>query len=263
MYYDINGNPSLNDLKRIRILEYNVGNFSHDATYGSSDGYSGYTGEDIDGYIAEWATFIGRQSADLSLITESRRNINSANTALSADRLYSPLFNSVLDNYVTSANNPYGRVLLSQAEQNQTLKKTFTNQKSSSSGYVGALMNINGIDVFVVSVHFIHGGEPNYSVRALQMAELVNDISQYENVIIGGDLNTHDLSYELDTLINAGFTFANGGVWGTHSTYLTDPNAPLDNVGVKGDKLKLVGFNVLTDVSLSDHYPTITEILVG
>ena len=254
--YDIYGNSLIaSDPKRIRILEYNVGNFSEGGT-------TGYTGGDLDGYIANWATFIGKESADISLITESRRYIDSGNTALSNGRLYSPLFKEVLDDYVTSGHN-YGRVLLSQMEQSETVKKSFTNQSSSSSGYVGALMNVNGIDVFVVSVHFIHGGEPNYSVRALQMAELVNDISQYENVIIGGDLNTHDLSYELDTLKNAGFTFANGGIFGTHSTFVTDANAPLDNVGIKGDKLKLVGFDVMTDIELSDHYPTITQILVG
>ena len=259
--YNIRGESLLNDEpKRYRILEYNVGNFT-----GSSGGFTGYTGDDLDGYIADWATFIGNQNADLCLFTESRKYIDSGNTALTESSLYSKLFNNTLDYYNKTGSNAnnQGFVLLSQNDQSNTSKVTFTNQNSSKNGYVGALVKLNGIDVYVVSVHLVHGGEPTYSTRDAQMAELVSAISSYDNVIIGGDLNTHDLSYELDTLINAGFTFANGGVFGTHTTYLTDPNAPLDNVGVKGDKLKLVGFNVLTDVSLSDHYPTVTEILIG
>lgn len=255
--YDINGNALTvtQEARRVRILEYNLGNFSDGGT-------TGYTGDDLDGYIADWATFIGNENADLCLFTESRRYVDSAGTALSKDRIYQPLFREEMEKYVASAGT-WGWVLLSQNEQINPTWKQFAAQSSSASGYVGAMINLNGVNVYVVSVHFIHGGEPNYSIRAAQMAELVADVAQYENVIIGGDLNTHDLSYELDTLKDAGFTFANGGVFGTHTTFTTDANAPLDNVGIRGNALKLVGFNVMDTVTLSDHYPTATEILVG
>lgn len=258
--YDIYGNSLLTEEpKRFRILEYNLGNFAN-------GNFTGYNGNDLDGYIAEWATFIGSQNADLCLFTETRKYIDSGNTTLANNALFSKLFNNTLDYYniTTGANiDTQGKVLLSQNEQTNTAKVTYTNQLSSHSAYVGALIKLNGVDVYVVSTHLVHGGETNYSTRAAQMAELVSAVSNYDNVIIGGDLNTHDLSYELSTLTDAGFTFANGGVFGTHSTYLTDPNAPLDNVGVRGNKLKLVGYKVLTDVTLSDHYPTITDILIG
>ena len=250
--FNSDGKRLANKYERIRILEYNVGNFDDGGT-------SGYSGNDLDGYIAEWATFIGKQSADICMFSESRKRIDSNNTVTAESGLYSPLFNEVL---TYNPSETWGIALLSQEGQSSTQTGQFTNQSSSQSKYAGALITINGIDVYVMAVHLIHGGSATQTVRAAQMAEIVSMVSTYDNVILGGDFNTHDLSTELATLTNAGFTFANGGIWGTHSTFVTDPDAPLDNVGIKGDKLKLISYEVLTD-QLSDHYPTITEILVG
>jgi endonuclease/exonuclease/phosphatase family metal-dependent hydrolase len=117
--------------------------------------------------------------------------------------------------------------------------------------------------VYVVSVHFVHDGTNATATRIAQMQELVANITNYENIIIGGDLNTTDLT-ELATLQNAGFTFGNGGAFGTVNSFsVSNPAYPLDNVGVRGSKLKLRSFEVLSSITLSDHMPTITEILVG
>lgn len=254
--YDLDGNLlSTEELKRIRILEYNVGNFNGGAT-------GGYTGDDLNDYIARWNRFIGKQSADLALITESRNYIDSGNTASSSSRIYTQVFNHVLDDYVASSGN-WGRALLSNAVMKHTDKITFTAQQNSSSGYVGALININDVDVYVASVHFVHDGTNATATRIAQMQELVTNIANYENAIVGGDLNTTDLT-ELATLQSAGFTFGNGGAFGTVNSFsVSNPAYPLDNVGVRGSKLKLRSFEVLSDITLSDHMPTITEILVG
>lgn len=240
----------------IRVLEYNVGNFSHDPNYGSSDGISGYTGLNVSDYIAEWENFINSCHADIALITESRKYIDSSNSVLAESELYADVFNYQTSNYI--AGTPWGKVLLTKAQQSNSVSKQFTRQRSSGNGYAGALITINDVDIYVVSVHFIHD-ESNSDIRTLQMQELLSDVSNYENVIIGGDLNTTNLS---ELSIMDGFTFANG----TLATYNTweYPNAtyPLDNVGVKGNKLSLRSFTRLNS-ALSDHYPTLTEILVG
>lgn len=243
--YDIDGNRLISS---IRILEYNIGNFSEGGT-------TGYTGNDLAGYMADWVSFISSCNSNICLFTESRQKVDSSNTTLS-NAIYSQIYSNVLG-YYPSTN--WGAVLLSNASQSDTKTVKFTNQKSSESKYVGAMLNINGTDVYVVSVHFIHGGSANATVRTAQMNELITAISGYDNVIVGGDFNTENIA-ELVTLQNAGFTFANDG----ESTYsVSDPTLPLDNVGVKGNKLVIQSFNVLSDVSLSDHMPTITEILVG
>ena len=244
--YDIEGYELLSTIK---ILEYNVGNFSQGGT-------TGYSGNDLAGYMSDWISFISSCNSDVCLFTESRKYVDSSNTTLSANGIYSNVYSNVLG-YYPSTN--WGAVLLSNASQSDTKTVKFTNQSSSESKYVGAMINLKGVNVYVVSVHFIHGGTENATIRTAQMNELITALSSYDNVIIGGDFNTHVLT-ELSTLQSAGFTFANDGV----STFsVSDPTLPLDNVGVRGNKLSIQSFNVLSDVTLSDHMPTITEILVG
>lgn len=234
----------------IRILEYNVGNFANGET-------GGYSGNDLIGYIDTWKAFFNSCDADVALITESRKYIDSSNTTLSKTGLYEDVFGYCSENYGTST--PWGKVLLTNAAQSGVVSKRFTNQRSTSSGYVGASVTINGISVFIVSVHFIHDAN-NADIRALQMQELINDVSGYSNVIIGGDMNTPDIS-ELSVLESAGFVFANTTPTNTYA-YPT-PTLPLDNVGIRGSGLAIKSFSALGAVSLSDHIPTITEIQIN
>lgn len=250
MVYDAQGNAIVSENNRIiKALSYNVGNFANGGT-------GGYTGNDLTDYIGNWARFIG--GYDVCFFSESRKHIDSSNSTLSDSGLYSKLYDHIL------AYNPsedWGVALLTNDSQSATQTKKFTNQSSSESKYAGALISINGIDVYVVVVHFVHGSAT--ATRIAQMTELINAVSAYDNVIIGGDFNTSDIT-EVATLENAGFTFANGGVWGINKTYsVTDPQYPLDNIGVRGDNLKIKAFTPLSDIALSDHMPIVAEIEIA
>lgn len=254
--YDIDGNRidvgGSEEYKKIRVLSYNVGNFDNGGT-------AGYSGNDLDGYIAEWARFLGSCNADIALLSESRRYIDSANTVTSKNGLYSKLFNYVSD--FDNGSIPWAKVLATEIEQKNVISARFNNHGVSNAGYVGAKIIVNGVEIFVVATHLIHGGDDNIPTRVLEMQELVDLTSSYENVIIGGDLNTASLG-QLDTFRNAGFSLANGGFLGTQNTWnSTKPSLPLDNVLVKGNNIKIRSFELL-ESSLSDHLPTIAEIIV-
>jgi endonuclease/exonuclease/phosphatase family metal-dependent hydrolase len=248
--YDVNGKIIGGEPKRYNILEYNVGNFDVD----------GYAGNDLDGYTATWAKFIGKCNADICMFSESRKYIDHGDTKTPTEVLYSKLYDNVL---TYNPSTKWGEALMSNSQQSQQISGKYVNQRSSESKYVGALINLNGVDVYVVSTHLIHDGTNNTDIRVAEMAELVALVSEYDNVIIGGDFNTTDLS-ELTTLTNAGFTFANGGLFGENNTFeVGNMIYPLDNVGIRGSKLKLQSYEILDTVTLSDHVPTITGILVG
>lgn len=254
MVYDINGN-SLTEPKRYRVLEYNIANFTSDGTF------DGYSGDDLDGYVAGWAEFIGSCNADICLFTESRTYIDAQNSLDSKIGLYDKLYTSVSE-YGDSI--PWRVAMLSNNVQSNIRKAKFTNQISGGgSKYIAADITLNGVDICLIVTHFVHGGNDNTAVRIRQMQELITLTSNYENVIIGGDFNTHDIS-EISTFENAGFTCGNGELFGTFLTQpKPTPTYPVDNVCVRGEKLKLQSFKVLYDYGLSDHYPCIVDIVVG
>jgi len=239
--------------KRIRVLSYNVGNFDDGGT-------SGHSGSDLAEYIASWTRFLGSCSADIALFTESRKYIDSANTTPSVSGLYANVFNSVSE--YDQGNIPWNKVLATEATQTNVSKVTYVNRGSSAAGYVSAVLSINGVEVFVACTHLIHGGDENIQLRIAEMQELIAASAQYDNVIIGGDMNTASLA-QLDAFTQAGYTLGNGGVFGTQNTWnSTSPTLPLDNVIIKGNKLKFRSFEVL-DGTLSDHKAVIAEIAVS
>lgn len=257
MVYDINGAEIIKteEARRYTILEYNISNFTGD---GSFDGYSG---DDLNGYVADWASFIGGCNADICLFAENRTYIDSSNTFDSKTGLFEKIYPQVSE-YGDSV--PWRVAVLTNNVQRNVRKAKFTNQVSSGgSKYIAVDITLNGVDVCLIVTHFVHGGSANATIRKKQMQELITLSANYDNVIIGGDFNTQDIS-EVSTFTDAGFVIGNGGIFGEQFTQSKPtPTYPVDNVCVKGEKLRLQSFKVLYDCELSDHYPTITDIIIG
>jgi len=255
MVYDIDGNNVITEPKSYRILEYNIANFTGDGTF------DGYSGDDLDGYVAEWAKFIGNCNADICLFAESRTYVDSKNTLESKSGLFDKLYKYVAE---------YGDAVswrvatLTNVAQLNVRSAKFTNQISGGgSKYITTDITLNGVDICLIIAHFVHGGSANATIRKKQMQELITLSANYDNVIIGGDFNTQDIS-EVSTFMDAGFVMGNGGIFGEQFTQSRPtPTYPVDNVCVKGEKLRLQSFKVLYDCELSDHYPTITDIIIG
>lgn len=255
MIYNINGKEVSSEPKRFRILEYNISNFTGDGTF------DGYSGDNLNGYVADWTKFIGNNNADICLFTESRTYVNSGNTLNSKDGLFDKLYPHVSE-YGDSV--PWRVAVLTNNVQKNIRKAKFTNQVSGSgSKYIAVDITLNGVDICLIVTHFVHGGSSNATIRQKQMQELITLSANYDNVIIGGDFNTQDIS-EVSTFTDADFVMGNGGIFGEQFTQSKPtPTYPVDNVCIKGENLQLQSFKVLYDCELSDHYPTITDIIIG
>lgn len=257
--YDISGDmiADLPAVKEYNILAYNVGNF---ADYGA---HGGYSGDDLDGWITKWVQFFGKYSPDVCLLTESRLYVDSAMTALSKDRIYTPLYEFV-SNYNNSTS--WGVALLSNNAQNDVHSSLFDTLVSAESKYLYTIINLNDVNVFMAVAHLNHtvSGKEQESIaaRAAQMAELIEIASDYDNVIIGGDFNVLSLS-EMNPFITAGYTLGNGGIFGEFETWEDDPSYPLDNILIKGNKLRLKDFETFEGVTSHDHLATMAKILIG
>lgn len=274
MVYDKNGRPLVKDFtediskledsiseltggesfsrepKRYNVLQYNIGNFGN-----------GYNGNDLTGYIADWATFIGKCNADICLFSESRKFIDRGDSIESMTALYTKLY-PYASKY-GNINVPWEVAMLTNVEQANLDMGLFVNQQNSLSKYIAGEITLNGVDILLMSVHLVHGGSAATEVRYLQMQKLIDMASDYDNVIIGGDFNTQDIT-EMNKMVEAGFTIGNGGLF---NVFLTQepptPEYPVDNVCIKGDKIKFQSFKALYDCALSDHYPTLSTLLIG
>lgn len=263
MVYDIQGREigSLQtyEPQRIRVLQYNISNFTGDGTF------DGYAGDDLPGYIADWAKFIGSVNADICLFEENRRWIDAGNTMLTVPTLFSKLYDYVSDWDVSDQSQswtwPWRVTMLSNAQQKEVVKDRTSLDDAK---LIKSIMTLNGVEVCVMVVHLQYGNEQEQiQKRAQQIQTLVGLTAEYDNIIVGGDFNTRSLT-EMDALVQAGFTLGNGGTFGD---YLTQPKPtptnPVDNIIVKGPNLKLQGCEVLYDCELSDHYPMIANIVVA
>lgn len=257
MVYDINGNNiTENNIepKSYKILEYNIANYTGDGTF------DGYSGDDLDGYVADWAKFIGSCNADICLFSENRTYIDSGNTLESKVGLFDKLYANVSE-YGDAVS--WRVAMLTNVAQRNVRKAKFVNQVSGGgSKYIAAEITLNDVDIFLIITHFVHGGITNTAIRQAQMRELIELAATHENVIIGGDFNTWDIS-ETSVFADAGYTVGNGGVFGVQLTQpKPSPTYPVDNVCVKGSKLKLQLFDTNYDCVLSDHYPIIATVIV-
>ena len=256
--YKINGDRAdFTEPKTYNFLAYNVGNF---ADYGAHEGYSG---DDLEGWITDWIQFFGENTPDVCCLTESRTFVDSAKTASSKNRIYSPLYK-----YVSNYNpfDSFGVALLTNNEQDNVHSGLFTTRVSSESKYLYTTLELNGVNLFVAVAHLNHTvtGQETASneARLAQIAELIALSSNHDNVIIGADFNFRSIS-QFSPFTEAGFTLANGGIFGDFTTMDNDSGYTSDGVVIKGNKIKLKDFRVFKGVTSGDHLATMTKILIG
>ena len=251
--YNINGNCIANIEEKVyAFMAYNVGNFDN------SGGHDRYDGDDLDGIIAKWVKFFGECSADVCFLSESSAYVDKNQTAQPKARIYDIVY-KYASVYNTSIS--WGEALLSNLRQNNIISGLFTTRESSESKYHGALININGVDVMVISVHFNHGEGTQYdTARNAQVNEIIQMTSNYDNVVIGGDFNT-DNSNTLALFKNNGFILANHDVFGSFETHVR--GGGIDNIAVRGNKLKMKSVRVEQGPNTDDHLPLFADIIIG
>ena len=128
-------------------------------------------------------------------------------------------------------------------------------------GYI----NILGNRIGLVSCHLSPYSSDRRRKEAAAICELMSD---YDKCIIAGDMNSEHgaANFEVDMapFRTAGYDFGNGGYWGYKNTYKLEYANPgewyIDNTLVKGASINF--YEVGSDRSISDHFPTKSEISI-
>ena len=128
-------------------------------------------------------------------------------------------------------------------------------------GYI----NILGNRIGLVSCHLSPYSSDRRRKEAAAICELMSD---YDKCIIAGDMNSEHgaANFEVDMapFRTAGYDFGNGGYWGYKNTYKLEYENPgewyIDNTLVKGASINF--YEVGNDRSISDHFPTKSEISI-
>ena len=231
---------------RLTVMSHNCGHFN----YGAS---TEYPGPDTLDKIEEWKQMLARTKPDLVLGQELSTYFDAAETYNAFDTIYKPLLPNLASNYYG-----FGRVV-SKFKFIRSWDTDITVDYGGvtySRSFRTALINIEGVEVAVASVHL----KPGYTaddeaIRELERDAIITALSTYNHVIIGGDFNSSSDSF-YDAFVSDGYVCANHGYFGTIQTL---PNESVDNIIVKG----FVFYNASSDsanVCTSDHYPIVSEI---
>ena len=126
--------------------------------------------------------------------------------------------------------------------------------------YVVSKLPINDHEVIVVETHLDwNQGADGRDCRISQIQTLISSFEDCPYVIICADYNVSGTE-EFQAFVDAGFLLANGGVFGTISTYpASKPNHVIDNIITKGFIIQSV--DVFNDAKLSDHCIVKSQLL--
>ena len=231
---------------RLNIMSHNCGHFN----YGSS---SEYSGDDMDEKIAEWKAMIARTKPDIIFAQECSQYFDAGQTINAYDTLYKPLLPNIVSNYYG-----LGRII-SKIKFVKSWDTDITVQYDGNSyarSFRSALMNIEGIEIVVASVHLYAGYTTTFEeVRKLERNAIISALADYPFVIIGGDFNSSDDAF-YDAFVTAGYSCANHGYFGKLNTL---PNESVDNIIAKGFAFYHAETNA-GDKCTSDHQPIIADL---
>ena len=128
--------------------------------------------------------------------------------------------------------------------------------------YMKAYVTINGHDIAIYSVHLQPESVGGREYRDMFYAELLELVKQDEYVIVMGDMNAEHGLEEYKPMLDAGFTMANGGKFGTFDTYEYENVEPIDNIFVTPN-IEIVYAECESDkVGGSDHFPMSAYLMI-
>lgn len=243
-----------------KIMTYNIGQYH----YGVEP--YGLNNDNYDEKLTNYRRFFGEEKCDIVCLQEYKTYINDLNTKYSMIELFGhwyKFYESVGSWEAVDSKYPIhdsGMLTLSTGRR-----------------MVYANININDIEVYVLSVHLSPGFGSDYAaIRASEVDEILSLISDKEYFIVCGDFNPDP--EESDTLYskfsNLGYNLANCGFFGKFWTWSTNRNdfhteEPhgtvfyIDNIITSSniDIVSVKKINTYDELS-SDHIPIVAEVCI-
>lgn len=235
---------------KLRILSYNIGGYNY--------GHDGGLSTNVPQKIANYKKFFGEVNPDFACINEQTDYIDANNMYEAEATLFDDLFanKTLVKNHIQVLGNRYFD------------SETNLNLKDSADTDYGCFANIYFTTVNKIKVPIVCLINRALATKAIRLSAfdallqwLHDNYNSYS--VICGDFNPTDAdeyNQYITKMEAAGFSVGNGGYFGEFVTYHGSGYNKLDNVAVKGGKLKNFYVpNVYDDLS-SDHYPVVADI---
>lgn len=239
---------------KIRVMHYNIGHFALGASYDTAISQA-----QLDTMRAKWRQHLNPVGADIVLCCEYNTNFVNASGSLPAVTARDAVFAESMWKFAAIGTKPYATSYMQTATFSNlkligTRQVVFPNTVQAGRYYQESTIILGSKEVKIVETHLdFNQGSHGAEYRALQIQKLINDFSDTEHVIIGGDFNVADAS-EYDAFLNAGYVALNHGYAGDLSTYPSDaPNMALDNILCKGFTISNIQVMEDNNKELSDH----------
>lgn len=223
---------------RIKVCTYNLGEYS----YGRGDSIS----ENEEAIIIEESKqFFSMQNCDIIGLQE---NADRLNTKTTDHEIYNNL-------YPYSCGLPRWTYIKTKYP---IFSSGFSSWHSSGRIYTFCTVSINGVPVYVMSVHFAL----DFETRQKEYQELLTILSNKDSFIVFGDFNaSKGKASEYDGVKNAGYNIANCGNFGAMNTI---SSGPIDNI-ITSSNIDIVNSYMpdVYDKMHSDHLPIVAELVIN
>lgn len=231
---------------RLKVLTFNCGHYN----YGSSSEGS-WTGDELAEKIKLWKDMLAKYKPDIMFGQEMSQYFDSAQTVNAIDTIFRPLLPNSYFYGWTRLLSKYAYQMTWQEDITVTVGGTTYARDLGT-----AIININGVDVLICSVHLPAGYNATYTaVREAMRDKLIAAFSDYPYVILCGDFNESTDSF-YTPFVTAGYSLGNHGYFGTITTL---QNESCDNIIVKGFTF-YDAVSDSADACTSDHYPFASEL---
>lgn len=244
---------------KLRVLSYNTGDYTGTGLVrGSNDAQLAYR------------RAIAKTSSDLLLIQSDTFYVDDGNSITVKNGIFKniPYF---YDQYGTGLTHYL--MFGGKYPINNIQKYIYTTPGVGHKNFIYGLININGIDILVVSLHLDWS---DITLRLSQVAEVIAFCDNYEYVIIGGDFNpssrvngdfppghSHYQNYydssTYDAFTSAGYNIGNAGYLGFYQTDMgysdaddSGASAVWDNVITSGN-ISIVNASNSIETYMNDH----------
>lgn len=252
-YADIEGD-------KLRLLTFNVGRWDYGTGFGIPN--SIYT-EKLNNY----RRFFGEKNIDIMGLQECDRLIDEAQSI----DFRNVLFNHW--NYYSYVTGAWESIL-----SKYNISGGHTGQLTSGRYYCDSYAEVNGKIIYLLAVHLTPGhGAEAAAIRADEMTEVLNLVSNKERFIIFGDFNPDPNEYAalFGMATQAGYNIANAGFFGDYWTTTNNPDdfnhyeEPTGTVYYMDNIITSANINIDYAAAIntynklsSDHIPVYAEVTI-
>ena len=258
-HYSGMGIVSANGQTKLKVMTYNIGRYS----YGVSPYY---IDSDYDEKVANYKKFFAEQRCDIIGIEENNIFLDAVS---GGNHITNELYSYLYPYFADEGNG------VSLKSKYPIYAQGISQFSSSGRQYVYGTINIDGKEIFLMTVHLTpNAGETQDSLRAQEVQEILSIVSAKKYFIVFGDFNAQTVAF-YDSFTSAGCKIANGGYLPFEWTYSYNPedfSSDTPTTGIRYFDNIVTSANITIDYSgrlnvyadlSSDHIPFVAYLTIN